>query len=205
MTAGGGDSRHPLGAIVDGDGVRFSLLSAGAEAVEVCLFGAAGEPTESRRIQLERGAGGVWTTRIAGIGAGCLYGYRVHGPYEPRRGHRFNPAKLLLDPWARAVTGEPAAGPELSGGDDEEPDATDSAAAMPKAIVVADEPSAGRPARLRTPWRDTVIYECHVRGLTRLHPEIPDELRGTYLGLSQPAEPSTHIYGCTPYVWQMTL
>ncbi|MFQ5349857.1 MAG: glycogen debranching protein GlgX, partial [Thermoanaerobaculia bacterium] len=180
----------PLGAVVEGAGVRFSLLSEGAEAVELCLFATADDATETRRAGLDRRSDGIWTTWLDGVVPGQLYGYRVHGPYEPRRGHRFNPAKLLIDPWARALTGEPLHDGALSGGSDAtdgaRPDAADSAGAMPKAIVVADAAPEGRPEQPATPWRETVIYECHVKGMTRLHPEVPEELRGTYLGLAQP-------------------
>ena len=179
-----------LGAVADARGVRFSLLSVKADAVELCLFAGPDDDTETGRIGLERRTDGVWTARLPGAGAGQLYGYRVHGPYEPRRGHRYNPAKLLIDPWARALTGEPRDDPALRGWagdpDSDTADEADSAGVMPKAIVVADAAVGPRPPRPRTPWRDTVIYECHVKGMTRLHPAVPEELRGTYLGLAQP-------------------
>ncbi len=185
------DPTPPLGAVVDERGVRFSLLSAAAEAVELCLFDSPDDAVESRRIALQPQRDGVWTTHVAGAGSGQLYGYRVHGPYEPQRGCRFNPAKLLIDPWARAVSGEPRQDDSLFGwaGDPhgDRPSAADSAGAMPKSIVMAEAPAAPRPGRPATPWRDTVIYECHVKGVTRLHPQVPEELRGTYAGLARPA------------------
>ena len=181
-----------LGAVVDALGVNFSLLSDGAEAVELCLFAGPNDDTETRRIALEARPGGLWTARVGEAGPGQLYGYRVHGPYEPRRGQLFNPAKLLIDPWARALTGEPHHHPAVLGwaGDPEGDEASeaDSAGLMPKAIVVDDRVGHHqRPPMPRTPWPDTVIYECHVKGTTCQHPEVPEELRGTYLGLAQPA------------------
>ena len=188
----------PLGAVVDEGGVTFSLLSESAEAVALCLFAAPGDAAETRRVALERGPGGVWSGRVAGTGPGQLYGYRVDGPYDPRQGHHFDPAKLLIDPWALAVTGEPryeaslfarpgdpgGKGPGDPGG---EGPGSDTAGAMPKAIVVAAAEGTPRPARPATPWRETVIYECHVKGMTRLHPEVPEASRGTYAGLGHPA------------------
>jgi glycogen operon protein len=185
-----GDPPISLGAVVEADSVRFSLLSASADAVELCLFATPPAPTESRRVPLERRPDGVWTTRVPGLAPGQLYGYRIDGPYEPRAGHRFNPAKLLIDPWARALTGEPHRDSSIYGWagepDDDRASKADSAGAMPKAIVVDETPAESRPARPLTPWCDTVIYECHVKGMTRLHPGVPEELRGTYLGLAQP-------------------
>jgi glycogen operon protein len=183
MSAGAPDP--PLGAVAGDGGVRFALLAPRAEAVELCLFGGAGDGEPAATVALERGAGGVWSAWVAGAAPGQLYGYRVHGPWAPERGDRFNPAKLLIDPWARALTGEPRWEASTLDGGEEAPDPGDSAAAMPKAIVVP--PLAGeRPPRPRTEWRDTVIYECHVKGMTRLHPEVPEELRGSYLGLAEP-------------------
>ena len=180
-----------LGAVAGDAGVAFSLLSESAEAVELCLFAGPQDAAETRRIALERRSGGIWTTHVAAAGPGQLYGYRVRGPYDPGRGHRFDPAKLLLDPWALAVTGEPSYEASLfdhpGGADSERRSGADSAGAMPKAIVVAPPDKARRPARPATPWRDTVIYECHVKGMTRLHPEVPEESRGTYAGLAHPA------------------
>ncbi len=198
--SGQADPTPPLGAVVEPGGVRFALFSAAAEAVELCLFDSAGDTRESSRVDLERLSGDVWSARVDGVGPGQLYGYRVHGPYEPRRGQRCNPAKLLIDPWARALSGEPSGGDATLSGWADEPDGdrpgeADSAGAAPKAIVVPDaapdeatgERVGARPLRPATAWRDTVIYECHVKGMTRLHPDVPEELRGTYLGLAQPA------------------
>jgi isoamylase len=182
----------PLGAIVSGTGTSFALFSAHATAVDLCLFAEASDAIESLRLPLARGDLGVWQTRVEGVGPGQLYGYRVHGPYAPERGHRFNPAKLLLDPYARALSGPVAWHPSLASHPDSAPgappdpsaDARDSAGALPKCVVVDPAFDWGDDRPLRTAWEHTVIYECHVKGMTMLHPEVPDELRGTYLGLS---------------------
>ena len=179
------------GATWTGEGVRFAVFSKHATAVEVCLFDRPGQVRESRRLALERGADDVWRAEVPGLGPGQLYGYRVRGPYALRRGHRFNPAKLLIDPYARAVTGEPLFEPSVYGsGPGASPlayDGRDSAGAMPKCVVVdaAFDWQGVRPPQV--PWEETVLYECHVRGLTRTHPEVPPEIRGTYLGLAHPA------------------
>jgi len=187
----------------EGEHTRFALFSAHATAVTLCLFDAPESAVESRRIPLERSPENVWRVAVPGCRPGQLYGYRVNGPYEPQSGHRFNPSKLLVDPYARAITGEPSASSSLYGFDpaagpgrggrgrdvtrtELSYNAEDSAAAMPKCVVV--DPSFDwdddRPPR--TPWRDTVIYECHVRGLTKRHPRIGEARRGTYLGLVEP-------------------
>ncbi len=171
-----------LGATWNGEDTRFALFSRHASAVELCLFERPGSAVEYRRVPLVREADSVWSVRLADAGPGTLYGYRVHGPYSPEHGHRFSPAKLLVDPHARAITGEPR-------GDDPACFATtdaDSAAAMPKCMVVDSTFAWDGDAPPRTPWRDTVIYECHVKGMTKLHPAVPEPLRGTYLGLVEP-------------------
>ena len=138
---------------------------------------------------MKRGAGGVWRARLDGEGPGCLYGFRADAPFRPRDGLAVHPAKLLLDPWARAVTGEPIADPSLfghppDGRPDLDLDGRDSAAAMPKCVVVAPSEPGDRPPRPRTPWRDTVVYEVHVKGATMRHPDVPEAWRGTYRGLA---------------------
>ncbi|MEM7585525.1 MAG: glycogen debranching protein GlgX [Acidobacteriota bacterium] len=180
-------------------GVRFAVASAHAERIELCLFERAEDGTPSRRIALKRGVGNVWSA-VVDVAPGQLYGYRVYGPYRPKEGHRFNPAKLLVDPWARAITGEPQPDASLFGfeavgwpaaahewqSSDLTFDGRDSAAHMPKCVWV-DEAFDWRGDRPpQTPWAETVIYECHVKGMTRLHPDVPEELRGTYLGLVEP-------------------
>ena len=190
----------PLGAIPTEDGVLFRLYSKSAGRVFVCLFDHLDDAVPARRIELRRAAGHVWETTVPGIGPGQLYGYQVDGPHEPQNGHRFNAAKLLVDPWARAITGEPEADPAIfafvpegwpsADWQDRSSDLTfnsrDSAAAAPKCVVVDPAFDWQGDETPRTPWRDTVIYECHVRGMTRLHPGIDERLRGTYLGLAEP-------------------
>ena len=182
----------PLGATPSGAGVNFALFSAHATAVELCLFRDPSDGVETERVPLVAGEGGVWHSAVDGIGPGQLYGYRVHGPYAPERGHRFNPAKLLLDPYARALSGPVTWSAPLASHPDGAPgqpadlsaDPHDSAGAMPKCVVVDPAFDWGDDGPPRTPWDRTVIYECHVKGMTMLHPEVPEALRGTYLGLA---------------------
>lgn len=172
----------PLGATFDGHGVNFSLFSANAERVELCLFDKDGNEV---RHSLPARTGDVWHGYFPGISPGTRYGYRVHGPWEPEQGHRFNPAKLLLDPCARLVTGSVQDDARFHGGLTE-PDNRDSAAILPCCIVTDDKYAWEDDAPPRTPWGHTVIYEAHVKGLTHLHPEIPEHQRGTYAALSHP-------------------
>ena len=182
-------SQHPrLGAHGDGSGVNFAMYSGGARQVELCLFESA-NGTESRRIPLSATSDGVWHAYVAGVRPGQLYGYRVDGPYAPHDGLRFNSAKLLLDPYAKAMTGLIPADDVLLGYDanrPELPDARDSASAMPKCVVVDEHWDWSGDKHPRTAWGETVIYECHVKGMTKLHPQVEPELRGTYLGLASP-------------------
>jgi glycogen operon protein len=174
----------PLGATLESEGVAFRLRSERAQVVELCLFDEAG--TESRR-QLSRTGDGTWETVVAGLGPGARYGYRVHGPWSPATGDFFNPAKLLVDPYALAVTGEPAFDEALFGhapDDPATPDRRDSAPFAPRCLVVDRRFDWGDDRPPRTPWGETVIYECHVRGMTRRHPELPEAIRGTYAGLA---------------------
>ncbi|MET0400212.1 MAG: glycogen debranching protein GlgX [Longimicrobiaceae bacterium] len=185
--------RSPLGATWDGEGVNFALFSENATGVELCLFDEKDPARETARVRLREVTAHVWHGYVPGLKPGQLYGYRVDGPYEPQRAMRFNAMKLLLDPYAHAVAGKTEWTPEIFGyalGGPEEDlgrDERDSAAAMPKGVVVdpAFDWEGDRP--LRTPWRRTVIYEAHVRGLTARHPEVPEELRGTYAGVAHPA------------------
>jgi glycogen operon protein len=169
----------------------FALYSAHATAVDLCLFTGAGDAVESRRVALVRDAANVWHGTVERVGTGQLYGYRVHGPWAPELGHYFNPAKLLLDPYARALTGPVTWHPALAShpdpiaaAPDRSPDPRDSAAVLPKCVVVDSSFDWAGDAPPRTPWDRTVIYECHVKGTTVRHPDVPAELRGTYLGLS---------------------
>ena len=176
----------PLGATWDGQGVNFALFSEHATRVELCLFDAPDATREVQRITLPEQTAHVWHGYLPDVGVGQLYGYRVHGPYAPARGHRFNPQKLLLDPYAKAI----ARGLLSHDGvyDSEAlPDPTDSAAVAPLAAVVAPGFDWGDDRPLRTPWRDTIVHELHVRGFTRRHPGVPEALRGTYAGLASPA------------------
>jgi isoamylase len=177
------------GAIWDGKGTNFTCFSAHATRVEVCLFDPHGQK-ELERLALPEYTDGFWHGYIPDVHPGSVYGLRVHGPYEPEAGHRFNPNKLLLDPYARGHTGELKWAPEIFGytlgaeGDDLTFDARDSAPFVPKCVVV--DPNfdwKGQPRSRGVPWDHTVIYEAHVRGFTRRHPAVPEQLRGTYKGL----------------------
>jgi isoamylase len=179
-------SAYPLGATWDGSGTNFALFSEVAEHVELCLFDEAGGET---RVPLTEVDGFVWHCYLPTAGPGQRYAYRVAGPYAPREGHRCNPAKLLLDPYGKAVNGEVRWDPALFDyqfGRPAVPSNADSAPFMPRNVVInpyfdwADDRSP------RTPYHETVIYEAHVRGLTMQHPQVPPELRGTYSGLAWP-------------------
>jgi glycogen operon protein len=175
----------PLGATPGEHGTTFRLWSEHGEAVEVCLFDSDGA---ERRIPLARGPNGVWAADVAGVGEGQPNGYRVHGPFEPERGHRFNPAKLLLDPYARLVEAPITLREEhFSHSDGHSLDDRDSATFTPKGIVQSALPPINEPERPRVPMAESVIYELHVKSFTRLHPDIPEPLRGTYAGLAHPA------------------
>jgi isoamylase len=184
---------YPLGASWDGKGVNFALYSEHCTEVELCLFDSIDSPHEAERVRLREVTGFVRHAYLPGIGPGQVYGYRVEGPYEPDRGHRFNSAKLLLDPYARAVGGDlhwdgPIFGYRLG---DPSMDLScsdeDSAAAVPKGIVIDDEFDWRGDSRLRLPLHESIIYEVHVKGFTRRHPDVPEELRGTYAGMAHPA------------------
>jgi isoamylase len=181
---------NPLGATWDGMGVNFAVASENATAVEVCLFDGPTDGVASATVPLTLRTNGVWHGYVPRIRPGQLYGYRVHGPYAPHEGQRFNPAKLLLDPYARAISGPIIWNDALHGSargdsfEDQRPDSRDSAAFVPKCVVL--DPTFDwrddRPPRI--PWDRTVVYECHVKGLTIRHPDVPHHLRGTYLGLA---------------------
>jgi isoamylase len=178
----------PLGATWDGEGTNFALWASGARAVELCLFDATGAES---RVPLGESTYQVWHGYVPRVGPGQRYGFRVHGEYEPRRGLRYNPSKLLLDPYARAIDGDFAPEPPVFGYDGDPlgdtADTRDSAPYVPRSVVVHDSFPWGGDRRPETPWDDTVIYELHVRGFTRRHPGIPESLRGTYAGLAHPA------------------
>ena len=178
----------PLGATWDGEGTNFSLFSASAEWVELVLFD---ENGVSQSYELAEKTDLTWHGYVYGIGPGQLYGYRVHGPYNPAQGLRHNPNKLLVDPYARAISGVVTWGPEVFGyaigKDDKSPSDLDSAPSMPRSVVVDSHFPWGDDHRPNIPWADTVIYETHVKGFTRRNPDIPEDLRGTYAGLAHPA------------------
>jgi isoamylase len=182
----------PLGATFDGEGVNFALFSAHAERIEVCLFSPDGRK-EMARIALSERDGDVWHVHVGGLMPGTLYGYRVYGPYEPEKGHRFNPNKLLIDPYARMLEGRLRWSDALMGYRVGSPrsdlsfDTRDSAFAVPKSVVVDPSFMWGDDAAPRVPLTDTVVYEAHVRGLTMLHPGIEKGLRGSFLGLASDA------------------
>ena len=172
----------PLGAHYDGQGVNFTLFSAHAERVELCVFDAQGI---EHRYDLPGRSGDIWHGYLPDARPGLRYGYRVHGPWQPAMGHRFNPAKLLIDPCARQIVGEFKDNPLLHAGHSD-PDYRDNAAIAPKCVVVVDHYDWEDDAPPRTSWGSTIIYEAHVKGLTYLHPEIPVEIRGTYKALGHP-------------------
>jgi isoamylase len=177
----------PLGATWNGLGVNFAIFSAHASKVELCLFDDLGQK-ETERIELPEYTDEVWHGFLPEARPGTIYGYRVHGPYQPDSGHRFNPNKILLDPYAKAIVGElkwhPALfGYKLESGDDRSFDERDSVDFMPRCRVIDPAFTWGEERRSRTPWERTIIYELHVRGYTRLHAEVPEPLRGTFRGL----------------------
>ncbi len=184
----------PLGASWDGNGTNFSLFSEHAERVELCLFDDAGEET---RIELRGRRALNWHGYLPGVGPGQRYGFRVYGPYNPRAGDRFNPAKLLIDPYAKSIDGvvdwahDANVLPYVPTGNqdaDLELDDEDDAAAVPKSVVIDDAFDWQGDHSPRVPFTDTIIYETHVKGFTMCHPEIREDLRGTYAGLaSEPA------------------
>jgi isoamylase len=183
---------HPLGATWDGRGTNFALFSAHAEKVDLCLFDPQGR-RELQRIALLSRSDDVWHGYLPDVSPGQLYGYRVHGPYEPEHGHRFNPNKLLLDPYAKRLSGRlvwsdahlgyraGTARADLSF------DRRDNARGMPKSAVIDPAFTAASERRPRTPWENTIIYEAHVKGLTQLREDVPPAWRGFYPGLAAPS------------------
>jgi len=181
---------YPLGATWDGEGVNFALFSENATAVELCLFDRADQEKETHRIRVEERTNQIWHIYLPEARPGLLYGYRVHGPYDPAAGHRFNPSKLLIDPYAKALTGDVQWSDAMFGyriGDPEADasyDERNNAANVPKSVVIEQAFTWGDDRPLRRPWNETVIYEMHVRGFTKRHPDVPEGLRGTYAGLA---------------------
>lgn len=181
---------HPLGATYDGEGTNFAVFSAFATKVEVCFF----EPLTGRetvRLALPEYTDQIFHGYVPGVGPGTLYGLRVHGPFEPENGHRFNPNKLLIDPYAKALDRRVRAADVMAGwqtftGDDLTFDTRDSAPVVPKALVIADTFASFAHGQPNRAWSDTVIYEAHLKGLTMRHPSIPPEQRGLYEALASP-------------------
>ncbi|MBI2245804.1 MAG: glycogen debranching enzyme, partial [Nocardioides sp.] len=185
---------YPLGATFDGSGTNFALFSEVADRVELCLFDAEGsEGYRETRVELTEVDAYVWHCYLPSVQPGQRYGYRVHGPWDPENGQRCNPNKLLLDPYAKATSGEIDWDQSLFSynfGDPEDSDARndeDSAPHMTHGVVINPFFDWEGDRRLDYPYNETVIYEAHVKGLTRLHPDIPEDLRGTYAALGHPA------------------
>jgi len=186
-------SPSPLGATWDGNGVNFALFSENATSVELLLFSKEDERNPEHTLELVERTAFVWHTYIPNITPGQLYAYRVHGPYDPEKGHRFNPAKALIDPYAKAITSGIEWNDALYGyrvgdpAEDLSKDERDSCPFVPKSIVIA--PSGfdwEGDDHLKTPWHDTIIYELHVKGFTAQHPDIPENQRGSFSGLASP-------------------
>jgi isoamylase len=192
---------HPLGSHWDGIGTQFALWSRHATSVELCLFDAPDDASARETIALRERTGWVWHAYLPDVRPGSLYAYRVDGPFDPAAGHRFNRAKLLQDPYAKALCGplrwndalsgqrtrEPEDAPANRaprGGSEPAPDPRDSAPFVPRSVVVDDSFPWEDDALPRTGWSQTVVYECHVKGMTQLHSDVPEDLRGTYLGLA---------------------
>ena len=184
---------YPLGATWTDGGVNFALFSENASGADVCLFDDADSPVESLRVRMTEHTDQVWHVFLPGVGPGQHYGFRVYGPYNPEKGQRFNASKLLLDPYAKAVSGDVEWGTEMYAyrqndrTDDGERDYRDDAAGMPKSIVVDPAFDWEGDELPRTPLHRSVIYEAHVKGFSQLNPEVPEPLRGTYAGLGSEA------------------
>jgi len=180
---------YPLGATWDGQGVNVALFSENATAVELCLFAGPDDGMEQHKIWMKERTDQVWHCYLPDIRPGQFYGFRVHGPYDPAKGHRFNPAKLLIDPYAKALTGAirwsdalfayKVGGPR----EDLEPTTDNDASRVPKSVVIDSAFTWEHDRPLGIPWNRTIIYECHVKGMTIRNPAVPEHLRGTYLGL----------------------
>ena len=185
-------SDTPLGATWDGSGVNFALFSANATKVELCLFDPTGR-RETDRIELPENTHEVWHGYLPWVRPGQLYGYRVHGPYAPREGHRFNPNKLVLDPYALALSGKLRWHDALFGyrighkNGDLSYDKRDSAFVMPKCVVVDPAHTWGDDVRPRIPWQETIIYEAHVKGISARNQALPEQVRGKFEGLAHPS------------------
>src|SRR4051812_37173777 len=185
----------PLGATWDGLGVNFALFSANATKVELCLFDEAGE-TELERVELPEYTDEVWHGYLPAARPGTVYGYRVHGPYEPDAGHRFNPNKLLIDPYAKQLVGQLRWGPELfayrldHADKDKSFDERDSSQLNQKCRVIDPAFTWGASRKPETPWDRAIVYEMNVKGCTNPNPLVPEAGRGPFAGLANPNIPS---------------
>lgn len=185
-------SPYPLGATYDGKGVNFSIYAENAEGVDLCLFNKSEDDAEPLKIRIKERTHQVWHVYVPDIGPGQLYGYRVYGPYDPENGHRFNPHKLLIDPYAKAIAGTLQWDDSLFGYEVGHPDkdlsfsTEDSTPYLPKCVVVDQSFDWEGDKPLRTPLHKSVIYEAHVKGFTALHLDIPEEIRGSYSALAHP-------------------
>lgn len=183
---------YPLGSTWDGEGVNFAIFSENATKVELCLFENAEAKAENVKIEIEEVSHNIWHVYVQGIKPGQLYGYRFHGPYEPEKGHRFNPNKLVIDPYAKALSGTIDWDDSLFAyeiGNEQEDlsfSEKDSAPHLPKSIVIDPAFDWENVTAPKIPYHDTIIYEAHVKGLTKLHPEVPAEIQGTYAGIAHP-------------------
>jgi isoamylase len=183
-------SPHPLGSTWDGEGVNFAIFSEHATAVDLCLFDDPNSSVPTDTVSMPAATDRVWHAYLPDVRPGTLYGYRVDGPYAPEQGHRFNRHKLLIDPYAKAVNGPIRWSDDLFGYTIGDPaadlsfDRRDSAGAMPKCVVIDPAFTWGDDRPPATPWNRTVIYECHVRGMTKQHPGVPEPIQGTYLGMA---------------------
>ena len=183
---------YPLGATWDGEGVNFALFADNAEGVDLCFFTSPQDETESVKIRLKERTHHVWHVYVPGIKPGQLYGYRVYGPFEPEEGHRFNSNKLLIDPYAKAISGTIQWHDSLFGYEVGHPDEdlsfshTDSAPYVPKSVVIDPAFDWEGDKAPNIPYHRSIIYETHVKGFTKLHPDIPEEIRGTYAALAHP-------------------
>lgn len=182
----------PLGANWDGQGVNFAVFSENATAVELCLFDSADETFETARIRIKERTNGIWHVYVPNLGPGQLYGYRVYGPYEPQAGHRFNPNKLLIDPYAKAISGtinwnDALFGYELGHPEEDQSFSDlDSAPFIPKSVVIDPRFDWEGDKLPKIAYHRSIIYETHVKGFTKLHPAIPEEIRGTYAAIAHP-------------------
>ena len=178
---------YPLGATYDGSGTNFALFSSAADRVELCLFDDDGAET---RVNVEESDAHVWHVYMPTVTPGQRYGYRVHGPYDPTWGQRCDPNKLLLDPYAKAIDGQIKNHPSLFSyefGDEEQRNTADSAAHTMMAVVINPYFDWGHDRPPKHEYHESVIYEAHVKGMTEQHPEVPEEIRGTYAGMAHPA------------------